>query len=301
MKIAAHVLGYNVNRFIKPVLANLEPHVDKIYIAHAERPFGYIEKSRQTMKNPTSVEDLRAASGSNKIEIINGDWATEEEMRNACLVKARADGFDWFLTQDADEFYPEDSWKQIKRILHQNKTDDHFTTTWYNFWKSSHYVMVGMNGSIKSINAGFAIRCSSDIKFIDRRLCNNQHVKIIDCPCHHYSYVMSDTEMAEKLATWSHAHQLFSNNWFTYKWQNWNESTRWLNPVFPYECLRAVPFPMQQPDFAEEFALPLKLYQDKKIPKFTDIVGEAFYDASVQVELGNRSIKRIIKSMLPRK
>ncbi len=43
MKIAAHVLAYNVTRFLKPVLENIEPHVDKIYIAHAELPFGYIK------------------------------------------------------------------------------------------------------------------------------------------------------------------------------------------------------------------------------------------------------------------
>src|SRR5688572_20963407 len=139
MKIAAHVLGYNVTRFLKAVLENLEPHVDKIYIAHSERPFGYIEKSRETRTNPTTIADVKAASSSNKIEIISGDWATEEGMRNACLDRARAEGFDWFLIQDADEFYPETSWKQIKRYLLQNKTDDHLTTTWYTFWKSSHY------------------------------------------------------------------------------------------------------------------------------------------------------------------
>lgn len=295
MKIAAHVLAYNVTRYLKPVLENLEPHVDKIYIAHAEKPFGYIEKSRETFRNPTKIEDIRLASSSSKIEIVSGDWTTEDAMRNACLVKARQDGFDWFITQDADEFYSDVSWKQIKRILLQNKSDDHFTTTWYNFWKSSHYVIVDKNGAIKSTNAGFALRCSSDIKFIDRRLCNNQHRKVIDTPCHHYSYVLSDTEMAEKIATWSHAHQLFSKSWFKYKWLNWNESSKWLNPVSPMEYLRAIPFPMEQPDFAEQFAMPIN--DNSRQLKFGDLMGESFYDTAVRVEIAKRSMKRVIKSL----
>ncbi len=297
MKIAAHVLAYNVNGFIKPVLENLEPNVDKIYVAHAERPFGYIEKSRQTLRNPTSIADIRAASSSNKVEIISGDWTTEEDMRNECLVKARADGFDWFLIQDADEFYPESSWKQIKRVLHENKTDNHFVTTWYNFWKSSHFVLMDMNGSIKGTNAGFAIRCASDVKFIDRRLCNNQLAKIIDCPCYHYSYVMSDKEMAEKIATWSHAHQMYSSSWYTYKWLNWSESSKWLNQVRPYEFVRAVRFPLPQPDFAEQFALPVNL---KHQPSFSHLVGEALYDASVHGSLAKLALKRVVKSALKR-
>jgi len=299
MQIAAHILAYNVNRFLRPVLENLEPHVDKIYIAHAERPFGYIEESRRTKKNPTTIEDLRAAaSGSKKIEIISGDWLTDEAMRNDCLVKARADGFDWFIIQDADEFYTDASWKQIKRSLHQSKTDDHFTTTWYNFWKSSHYVLTSRTGSIKDINAGFAIRCSSDVKFVDRRSCNNQYLKIIDTPCYHYSYVMDDAEMLEKTTTWSHSHEVRSKAWYTYKWLNWNESSRWLNPVYPPTFSRAIRFPMEQPDFAEQFALPVNI-QNGKVPSFSAIVGEAFYDASARLLIGKRALGPLVKSILP--
>ncbi len=182
--------------------------------------------------------------------------------------KARADGFDWFIIQDADEFYSEASWKKIKNILQNNKTDDHFTTTWYNFWKSSRFVLVNMNGSMKGTNAGFAVRCSSKLKFADRRICDTNITRVIDCPCYHYSYVMSDQEMREKIATWSHAHQVFSTSWFKYKWLNWTESTRWLNPVFPIADERAISFPLEQPDFAEQFAMPINKLGGE-IPKFS--------------------------------
>lgn len=109
MKIAVHILAYNINRFLKTVLDNVEPYVDKIYIAHAEKPYGYIEASRLTKINPTKISDILEASSSNKIEIVQGDWLTEEDMRNACLDKALEEGFDWFLIQDADELYPDSS------------------------------------------------------------------------------------------------------------------------------------------------------------------------------------------------
>ena len=276
----------------------MEPHVDKIYIAYSKRPFGYIEKSRQTRVNPTRIEDIRAASNSNKIEIVCGDWATEEAMRNACLQRARAEGFDWFLIQDADEFYPESSWKQIKTTLIQNKSDDQFRTTWYNFWKSSHFVLAGRDGAIKSVNAAFAIRCSSSLNFTDRRLCNHSYVKIIDSPCYHYSYVMSDEEMAEKMVTWSHAHELFSPFWYTYKWLNWNESTRWLHPVIPADFFRAIHFPMEQPDFADQFSIPVNPSRNQRIPPVNVLAGDALYDTSVRLSIAKGAMKRIIKSML---
>jgi hypothetical protein len=295
MQIAAHVLAYNVNRFLKPVLENIEPHVDKIYVAHSEKPFGYVKGARQTHKNPTTIEDVHNASASSKIEIVRGDWHTEEAMRNDCLKKARADGFDWFITQDADEFYPEKSWKQIRRILLNNKSDDHFITTWYFFWKSSHYVLTDRYGSIKFPNAGFAVRCSSAIDFVDRRLCNNQHRKVIDCPSHHYSWVHSDSEMLEKISTWGHGHELFSSSWYKNKWLHWNESSQWLHPVNPMEFLRAIPFPLEQPDFAEQFALPVNPPQ---VPSFAHLISESIYDVCVQAEIAKRDLKRVVKSII---
>lgn len=291
MKIAAHVLSYNVNRFLKAVLENIEPHVDKIYIAYADRPFGYIKKSRDTKINPTQLSDVHAAMSSPKIEIIQGDWETEDACRNACLQRARDDGFDWFLTQDADEFYTESCWRQLKRLLLTNKTDNHITTTWYNFWKSSHYVIVDKNGSIKDKNAGFAIRCQSDVKFDDRRA-SRTVTRIVDCPCYHYSYVMSDDEMREKLSTWSHSTEVFSTSWYNIKWLNWNEDSRYLNPVTPRLFDKAIRFPLEQPDFAEQFSLPVNFQKTG----LTDATMEVLLNSKVHMLTTRRAIGRMVRS-----
>ncbi|SHF73083.1 hypothetical protein [Flavisolibacter ginsengisoli] len=294
MKLAAHVLAYNVNRFLKAVIGNLEPHVDKIYIAYPERPFGYNTASRQNLVNPTKLEDILSITDSNKIEILRGDWITEEDMRNDCLQKARFEGFDWFLIQDADEFYTESTWNQIKRILLSNKSDNCFKTTWYNFWKSSQYVLVQPDGSIKNTNASFAIRCNSDIKFLRKRWFGG-NIPVLDCPCYHYGYVMSDREMAEKITTWSHANDIFNNNWYKHKWQNWNESTRFLNPIEPTMWSRAIRFPFEQPNFAEEFALPIKNLQSQS---FSDMFGDAVYNLDVNLYRVRKSIGKVVKKQV---
>jgi hypothetical protein len=207
MKIAVHVLTYNVSRFIAHMLANVEPHVDRIYLAHAERPFGYIPESRYKYINPTTISELALANKSSKIKIITGDWLDEDSMRNTCLEAARDEGMDWLITQDADEFYSEKGWTQILHELKNDRVSDEIVTTWYNFWKSSEYVLMHPNGDIKHTNAGFALRCKDTHKFINRRNSNAKIRRILDVPCYHYGYVMSDLEMSEKLSTWSHSHE----------------------------------------------------------------------------------------------
>lgn len=276
MQIAAHVLAYNVNRFIGPVLQNIAPHVDKIFVAHAEKPFGYVPEAREGFRNPTRKEHIEAAALGQQLEIIEGDWLNEEAMRNACLDRARAQGFDWLLTQDADEFYPPESWHQIRRSLERHATEEHLITTWYTFWKSSQYVLVSRTGAIKESNVGFAIRCRSDLKFVRQRMANASSSRVLDCPCHHYGYVMSDEELREKLVTWSHAAQLNARRWYRLKWMNWRESTRYLHPIHPVHWDRAIRFPLPQPDFADQFALPVTPMANIS---FRDATEECWFDS----------------------
>jgi hypothetical protein len=258
MKIAVHLHAYNASRFIKLVLHNMAPFVDKIYVAYSHRPAGYVPESRANKSNPTAIDEILTAGIGAKLEVVQGDWLTEESMRNACLDRAKADGFDWMLIQDADEFYPEQSWHQILRVLRSNPQQEHFVTTWYNFWKSSHYVLANEHGEIKSTNAGFAIRCRQHLKFTDKRLTNAVNSRVIDAPCYHYGYVVSNEEMAHKISTWGHAREFNTERWYRLKWMNWRETTRYLHPTSPATWKSAIRFPLEQPDFADEFALPVK-------------------------------------------
>lgn len=292
MKIAAHVLAYDVNRFIGPVIENLEKQVDKIYIAYSELPWGYNIEARSSKKNPTRLTTIKTLTKNRgcEIEIIEGNWETEQSMRNECLERARKEGFDWFIAQDADEFYSETSWKQIKNILATDKTTNHFITTMYNFWKSPKYVLEDEYGNIKEL-ASLAIRCNSDIYFTRARSSNSINSVIIDCPCYHYGYVKTNVEMQEKISTWAHANEIFLNSktWYQVKWEHWDLSTSNLHPVSPSSWKRAIFFPLEQPDFAYQFEI-----QNEKILKKSRmiILKSLFYDLKWRIYVFLRDIKR---------
>jgi hypothetical protein len=258
MKIAAHVLAYNVNRFIKPVIENLENNVDKIYIAYSDYPWSYNAEKKELFKNTTTLEYLYELKEKAKceVEIIVGEWNFDEDQRNTCLKRAREENFDWLIIQDADEFYTEESWEEIKEVLRTNTTHDHFKTTWYNFWKSSKYVIQYPNNSIKGSNAGFALRCNSDLYFIRSRSCSQTDKSMtLDIPCFHYGYIHSNKDMYTKINTWAHANDFFTNReeWFLLKYENWTLQTKYLNISHPINFKRAIEFPFAQPHFAKQF------------------------------------------------
>jgi hypothetical protein len=295
MQIATHVLAYNVSRYIRLALRNMAPHVDKIYVVHSRQPLGYNREARNSMTNPTSTDEIRAAGLGDKVEIIEGVWAEEEGMRNACLARAKAEGFDWLLIQDADEFYTDKGWSQIKGALARGIRQQHYTTTWYNFWKSSHYVLVSTNGEIKECNAGFAVRCKSDLQFKCKRMTNSPCTMVIDSPCYHYGYVMSDEEMYTKIKTWSHAADFNSERWYRLKWLNWTEATRNLHPTDPTGWNRAIRFPLEQPEFAEEFALPVLLNHRVGL---ADVMRDGVYNTRAVLRVLARKGKKILKDSM---
>jgi glycosyltransferase involved in cell wall biosynthesis len=291
MKIAAHMLAYNVDRYFPSAVASLLPHVDKLYVAYPSRPFSYIAESRASLGNPTpkSIADPFLSSG--KIEILEGDWEREEQTRNACLSRAEQDGFDWLLTIDADEFYTDESWEQIMRFLRMHPELKTIATTWYNFYKSAYFVAMDQYGSIKSTNANFALRCNQGIRFADRRIPSDRDSVLLDTPCFHYGYVLTDDEMYMKLKTWSHAKDFNTMRWFRLKWLGWRESTRNIHPTWPICWQRAIRFPMPQPSFAHEFALP----HAYKTPSRTDRWFESAYDFVYEsLELARLARNRVL-------
>lgn len=293
MQIASHVLAYNVSSTIRAVLENIAPHVDKIYIAYPIRPWNYIPESRQNKTNPTSLEEIRLAGLGFNTEILEGDWETEEDTRNACLKRAKEEGFDWFLTQDADEFYTESSWEMIRKILLRSLHEEYFVTTWYNFWKSSQFVITNEYGDIKGTNAGFALRCKDNLWFKRSRHPNTEKRLVMDCPCYHYGYVRSDLEIKEKIVTWMHATEFNALSWYRHKWLNWNEDTINLHPTVPYSWTRAIRFPFEQPPFSIQFNLDYTMNEQKTL---SDLLGNAAYDIHTRYSKQLRKTKNIIKA-----
>jgi hypothetical protein len=275
MQISSHVLAYDVSSTLRAVLENIAPHVDKIFIAYPSRPWNYISESRLYKTNPTTLAEVQEAANGFKVEIIQGDWEAEEDSRNACFNKAKEESFDWFLTQDADEFYTESSWDMIRKTLLHSIHEEYFVTTWYNFWKSAQFVAVNEYGDIKDTNAGFALRCKDNLFFESARKPNSDKRFVMDCPCYHYGYVRSDAEIKEKIVTWKHATEFNALRWYQNKWLNWSKDTQNLHPLRPWVWKRAIRFPLEQPPFAIQFDFDYSFGNKKNLG---DLLGNTTYD-----------------------
>jgi len=290
MQIATHVLAYNVNSSLKEVLKNISPHVDKIFIAYPKIPFSYNQHERNNSENPTSLNFILECSKGHNVEIVHGDWEYEEDTRNECFELAKSQGFDWFMIQDSDEFYDDEGWDLILKTLKKSKDQTFFNTTWYNFWKSSDYVVLCENNDIKSQNGSIAIRCNKNIKFSNKRLPNIKKSQVIDARCYHYGYVMTDLQIETKIKTWSHTNDFDNEAWYSNKWLNWNKNTLNLHPTTPKAWKKAIKFPHTQPDFAKQFKYNIKF----KTLNFKEKTNNFIYDIKTLPRYFTRKIKKKI-------
>ena len=239
-KFAVHALLFDSQRWILKMIENCGPYVEKIYVAYSELPWTYNPGARSTIKNTADPSILLDSQYANKIELIRGVWERDEDQRNACLDRAKADGMDFLIIQDADEFYKQRDYSRMIEQIANNPEYDFYKTPWCIFWKSFDYVLEGENGSTVIGFPEVAINCKRNIRFVRARTPNSQNYFLLDALCYHGSYVSTDDEMHRKIHTWGHAHQFDRDAWYQNKWLRWTETMENLHPVFPHVFRSAV-------------------------------------------------------------
>jgi hypothetical protein len=254
-RFAAHVLMFNCDQFILRMIDNCAPFVEKIFVAYSEVPWSYNPKARHRYENPTNKELLQSSRHLSKIELIEGVWDRDEDQRNACLDRARAEGFDYLIIQDADEFYTNDAYERNVAGIIENPDWDVYSIKYFVFWKSLQYVIGTKDGSITTGDAPFALNCHSNIRFLKSRSLDSLSTFPLDGLCYHLAYVLSDDELHRKINTWTHSHEFNTESWFKRKWVNWTEETRNLHPIQPSVWQRAVRFSGDLPECLAGFDL----------------------------------------------
>jgi hypothetical protein len=248
-RFGVQVLGFNVDLTLLPMIANAAPHVERIYYAWSAAPFSaYNATARQSFPNPTPRSLIDRSPFRDKVTVIEGTWATEEECRNACLAAARADGMDYMIVQDADELYLGDDYRANLAAIEANPRVERFSTPWLTFWKNLNYVQEFRRdyafGDPRLCGSPlFAARLTDGLKFTRQRTTNaSGEMMMLRGTCFHLAYVYSDEDLLRKLKTWSHANQLQADRWFRRKWLAWTPRTRNLHPVTSVTVKRAVPY-----------------------------------------------------------
>lgn len=254
MKFATHIVLFGQDKWIMKCIENAYPHVDRIYIAYSEKPWGYNPNARATYKNSFDLDIIKKSKYIDKITIIEGDWLTEELQRNACVRKAKEDDIDYLMIHDADEFYFHDDFERMKIFIINYPSYDVYTCGWISFWKSFKYITVPAIGQKIVGHPQIFINLKHNIVFNRKR--GPSGTQIIDIPnviCYHASYVLTDAELHEKLKTWGHYNDFSVDNWYNNIWLKWTPSMINMHPVNPSAWYKAVEFNEKLPEVLKEF------------------------------------------------
>jgi hypothetical protein len=255
MKFAVQTLMFNCDQFILRMIDNCGPFAEKIYIAYSSVPWNkYNDAARSEFINSTDINLLKQSKYFDKIVFIEGTWDSEESQRNVCLNKAKEDGIDYLIIQDADEFYIKEDFAKALEDIQDNPDFDFYKAKFRTFWKNTHYVLTDFNRNLETGFAVFAVNCHKATSFNCARLLDSVNLLQLDIVCFHLSYVLDDKRVWEKINTWAHSSQFNLTSWYRNKWQKWNPLyTRNLHPISPYYWYKAIeyngPLPSEIVDF----------------------------------------------------
>ncbi|PYI51603.1 class I SAM-dependent methyltransferase [Paenibacillus flagellatus] len=243
-RFAVHVLLFDCQDSLLTMIENCGPFVEKIYVAYSEVPWRYNPQARAGFRNTADPERLKRSAYAGKIELITGIWDWEHEQRNACLQKAKEDGIDFLIVQDADEYYTYADYDRMIRQIGEHPDYDYYVAPWCTFWKTWDYILENETGSIVHGYPNVAVNCRRDVKFHHLRLLSPEATDVmrLDALCFHGSYVLTDEEVYRKIHTWGHALDFDREAWYRSKWLSWSEEVEDLHPTHPRVWKRAVPF-----------------------------------------------------------
>ena len=232
MKLGALILGYRQIDYIEYCINAIRPFVDRIVVMHSDLPWTkYNANSRSEFGGDDGTKEVlyRLAKRCLKLNIIEGIWDIEEDMRNEGVEWLERMDLDWLLVVDADEFYPDGTLTKLRKEVTSNSQQYSKGCLWagrINHYRRFDYIIDQKLEGWDRIEVLFKLK--GGIKFVDRRIVGAPR---IDLPesfyFHHFGFVLSDDRMWEKLHTWGHAHEVLPC-WYRSKWKEWMPETRGL-------------------------------------------------------------------------
>jgi hypothetical protein len=260
-RFAVMTLCFYGEKTILRMIDNCAPFVEKIYVGYSEVPWSdYNKNARSTFKAELSSDIFGESKWAHKIEVIRGEWPSDEAERNTILDKARQDGMDYLIVQDADEFYtPENFQKNLEGIAaHPNYPA--YRCPWVVFWKNTRYVLTCRNTIFEKPRAittcpNFAVNCNMpDVHFsVSRMVTRINEAFMLDGLCLHLSWVLDDEVAWKKVLTWAHSHQFNAKKWYYQKWLAWKPGDKNIGHISRVDFGEAIPFEGDLPAELHDF------------------------------------------------
>lgn len=236
----ALTLAYNQEEYLEAMLRGIAPHCARLYVMHSQVPFTrYNPQARGEFTRADRTAEILARLQRElpHLAVRTGEWACEDDMRNAGLDAAMADGLDYLMVVDADEFYRDGVVPAVQRsVLALPEADSWWCRTVVPF-KRCDYVIDRDDEYLP-----VAVRLDPAIRFTNRRIPAGRRARLPqELAFFNMGFLLPDARMYEKTRTWSHAHQL-PGRWFEEKWLGWSPATRNLHTRVPELWPRCRPF-----------------------------------------------------------
>ncbi len=221
MKFGAAIPVLNEWRFMPAVTGQLLKVVDRVVLLR-----GYRSQSGAAVETYLPPPELDS-----RIEILEGNWSSEAQTRNAGMDHL-AD-CDYVFMVDSDEILLDGDLETLRSMA---ETGDHqaIAVKLYTYWKTPEYrIDPPEDGTIKMV-------LRKDVRLHGIREINAPFATA-DVWCRHLSYVRSDEEAREKIRLSGHAHEIRSS-WYENIWKAWdaNPALENLHPVHPSAYKRAI-------------------------------------------------------------
>jgi glycosyltransferase involved in cell wall biosynthesis len=219
MKLSCVTIAYKEERFMPKFIQSMQDRVDEIVVLNSIKPWN---------GDPDEVDNTGSIARSLGATVINYDWKTEQDQRNAgqqyCMDS------DWIIVLDPDEYILDADWTSLVAFLETAELDAYVPFMQHTYWKTG--FVIDPPEDYKQI---IAVR--PHVRFVDKR--------VVDSPwyyapieLHHMSWARSDEECLKKISTYAHAKEFDTLKWFSEVWQS--DQTENLHPLTPDSLKKAV-------------------------------------------------------------
>jgi hypothetical protein len=250
MKFGLICCLYDDHEYLDYVLPPFQK-LDKVLIMVSDRPW-----NGETSDNSRMIQHVKEICAvMPNFELVQGNWTTEKDQRNAGLTKLYKEGIDYTFIVDGDEIYHEGHVRNIMQFVQANPAVAAFHIEWNTFWtkkyyaitprenfkpvvlvKTSSFMFIGLRqGTTEITRAGDMVFKSST---------NSYNYTVIPpqvAICYHLSYARTDEAIKRKIETFSHATEIV-DGWYENVWKKWTPESENLHPVTPMQYKRAVKY-----------------------------------------------------------
>ncbi|MCJ7813316.1 glycosyltransferase [bacterium] len=231
-KTITHCVAFNQEHFIEAWVRNAATYSDEMIVLFSKYPWNYNKNAKRMITADKTGEILtRLKEEFPQLTVIESKWANETDQRNDAIKIARKQGGELLLIVDTDEYF------EVDEILAAyNWMQEHPAHVWY-----MHHVQLikKINWSVVTPEGNprfeFAIDLRQVKSFKDKRIPKAEKKMTIPeniCKCWHFSYLMPEKKIQEKLLSFGHAQEIRSN-WLTEVWPQIGLHTIDIHPVTP--------------------------------------------------------------------